>query len=107
MIYAEPTLLSGRRPCPCIRRTLRGWTRLREGSWRGGSAGRMRNRKAGGVGGRTDKDLLVSGKECKISKGTHTYRHVHVWGKGKLHFEDKGEEIHFWATSVLVAKSGR
>ena len=48
----------------------------------------------------------MSGKECKISKGTHTYRHVHVWGKGKLHFEDKGEEIHFWANAILVETDG-
>jgi hypothetical protein len=48
----------------------------------------------------------VSGKECKISKGTHTYRHVHVWGKGKLHFEDKGEEIHFWANAILIETDG-
>jgi hypothetical protein len=29
-----------------------------------------------------------------------------VWGKGKLHFEDKGEEIHFWANAILVETDG-
>ena len=48
----------------------------------------------------------MSGHDCKISKGTHTYRNVHVWGKGKLLFEDDGEEIHFWATAILVETDG-
>ena len=59
-----------------------------------------------GLEGGADTDLLVSGRDCTISKGVHKYRNVHVWGNGRLIFVDDGEEIHFWATAILIETDG-
>lgn len=55
--------------------------------------------------GNGSQDLLITAP-CNVGAGEYMYRNVNIIANGVLNFLDEGDNIDFWAKSILVENNG-